>query len=235
MFTICKQIAFGAYSTSYLVARYKNKIKQSKLPFDANFSSLSLAESPPSDLQITAYKYWSALACISGAVWAKRGEGSILCEAQKECEAQAEGRRKIKLYFSLSVQIKFLLKSMKHETNIAEELYVCVLFLLDQYTRFQLHIAYSKSFTLESGFKKLRIRLPDSPDTCGRKPNPAAKKKLRIQKYPDTCGQGVIKLKLCCKRKNLHLNLIPVHKQLWEIWKLGKPLSFIPDFRDIHP
>ena len=135
-------------------------------------------------------------------------------EARKECEARDEGRRKIKLYFSLSEQINFLLKSMKHETNIAEELYVCVLFLLDQYTRFQIHIAYSKSFTLESGFKKLRIRLPDSPDTCGRKPNPAAKKKLRIQKYPDTCGQGVIKLKFCCKRENLHFNLIPVHKQL---------------------
>ena len=130
---------------------------------------------------------------------------------------RGEGRRKIKLYFSLSVQINFLLKSMKHETNIAEELYVCVLFLLDQYTCFQIHIAHSKSFTLESGFKKLRIRLPDSTDTCGRKPNPAAKKKLGIQKYPDTCGQGVIKLKLCCKRKNLHLNLIPVHKQLGEI------------------
>ena len=86
-----------------------------------------------------------------------------------------------------------------------------------------------------SVFKKLRIRLPDSPDACGRKPNPPAKKKLRIQKYPDTCGQGVIKLKLCCKRENLHLDLIPVHKQLWEIWKLGKPLSFIPDFRDRHP
>ena len=69
-----------------------------------------------------------------------------MCEAQKECEAQDEGRRKIKLYFSLSVQINFLLKSMKHETNIAEELYVCVLFLLDQYTRFQIHIAYSKKF-----------------------------------------------------------------------------------------
>ena len=31
---------------------------------------------------------------------------------------------------------------MKHETSIAEELYVCVLFLLD--IRFQIHIGYSK-------------------------------------------------------------------------------------------
>ena len=68
MFTLYNQIAFGADTISYLVARYKNKIKQSKLPFDEKFSSLSLAESPPSDLQITAYKYWSALACISGSV-----------------------------------------------------------------------------------------------------------------------------------------------------------------------
>ena len=30
--------------------------KDSKLSFDANVSSFSLAESPPSDLQITAYK-----------------------------------------------------------------------------------------------------------------------------------------------------------------------------------
>ena len=87
-------------------------------------------------------------------------------------------------------------------------------FILIRYTRFRIHIAYSKIFTLESGFKKLWIRLPDSPDTRGRKPSPAAKKKMRIQKYPDTCGQGVIKLKLCCKRKKLHLNLISVHKQL---------------------
>ena len=29
-------------------------------------------------------------------------------------------------------------------------------------------MAYSKFSTLESGFKKLRIRMPDSPDTCGR-------------------------------------------------------------------
>ena len=27
-------------------------------------------------------------------------------------------------------------------------------------------------FTLESGFKKLQIRMLDSPDTCGRKPYP---------------------------------------------------------------
>ena len=32
--------------------------------------------------------------------------------------------------------------------------------------------AYSKISTLERGLKKLRIRMPDSPDTCGRKPYP---------------------------------------------------------------
>ena len=31
--------------------------------------------------------------------------------------------------------------------------------------------------------------MPDSPDTCGRKPNPQ-RKNIRIQKYPDTCGRG---------------------------------------------
>ena len=89
---------------------------------------------------------------------------------------------------------------------------MCFIFI--RYTRFQIHIANSTSFTLESGFKKSWIRLPDSPDTRGRKPNPAAKKKLRILKYPDTSGQGVIKLKFVAREKNLHLNLIPVHKQL---------------------
>ena len=52
---------------------------------------------------------------------------------------------------------------------------------------------------------KMWIRLPDSPDTRGRKPNPAAKKKLRILKYPDTSGQGVIKLKFVAREKNLQL------------------------------
>ena len=36
-------------------------------------------------------------------------------------------------------------------------------------------IAYSISSTLESGFKKLRIHMPNSQDTCGRKPNPQRK------------------------------------------------------------
>ena len=36
-------------------------------------------------------------------------------------------------------------------------------------------IAYSKISTLKSGFKKLRIRMPDSPDTFGRKLNPERK------------------------------------------------------------
>ena len=60
-----------------------------------------------------------------------------------------------------------------------------------------------------SVFKKLRIRLPDSPDACGRKPNPPAKKKLRIQKYPDTCGQGVIKLSCVAREKIYILILYP--------------------------
>ena len=45
---------------------------------------------------------------------------------------------------------------------------------------------YSKLSTLESGFKKLRIRMPDSPDTCGRKSNP--QRKIADSKYPDTFG-----------------------------------------------
>ena len=36
------------------------KIMQALLSFEANFSFFSLAESPPRDLQITAYKQWSA-------------------------------------------------------------------------------------------------------------------------------------------------------------------------------
>ena len=35
-----------------------------------------------------------SLACITGALWAKRGERGILREVQNECEAQDEGRRK---------------------------------------------------------------------------------------------------------------------------------------------
>ena len=77
------------------------------------------------------------------------------------------------------MQINFLLK---HETNIAEELYVCVLFLLDQYTRFQIHTAYSKSFTLESGFKKLRIRPPDSPDKLWKEAESGLKEKVADSK-----------------------------------------------------
>ena len=36
-------------------------------------------------------------------------------------------------------------------------------------------IVYSKISILESGLKKLRIRMPDSPDTCGWKSNPRRK------------------------------------------------------------
>ena len=73
---------------------------------------------------------------------------------------------------------------------------------------------FSKIFTPESRFKKLQIRMPDSSDTCGGKPNPQRKsqprsqgsllpigqvgenpgneveKKLRIQKYPDRGWPG---------------------------------------------
>ena len=59
---------------------------------------------------------------------------------------------------------------------------------IKKYPDFSRFVAYSKISTLESGFQKLRIRMPDSPDTCGRKPNPQ-RKKIRIQKYPDTCGR----------------------------------------------
>ena len=38
-------------------------------------------------------------------------------------------------------------------------------------TRFRIH-TYSKISALDSGFKKLRIRMLDSLDTYGRKPNP---------------------------------------------------------------
>ena len=44
-----------------------------------------------------AYVAWSLrLACITGALSAKRGERSILCEARDEGEVRDEGRRKIK-------------------------------------------------------------------------------------------------------------------------------------------
>ena len=36
------------------------------------------------------------VACITGASWANWSEWSILCEVRNECEAQDEGRRKIK-------------------------------------------------------------------------------------------------------------------------------------------
>ena len=46
-------------------------------------------------------------------------------------------------------------------------------------------IAYSKISTLESGIRKFRFRMPDSPDTCARKQNPQRKsggfKKIRIR------------------------------------------------------
>ena len=42
---------------------------------------------------------------------------------------------------------------------------------------------------LESGFKMVRMRMLDSPATCGRK--------LRSKKYPDTCGWSYAKQQLC--------------------------------------
>ena len=42
-------------------------------------------------------------------------------------------------------------------------------------TRFRIHGVFNIS-TQESGFKKLRIRIRDSPDTCKRKPCPERKK-----------------------------------------------------------
>ena len=36
-------------------------------------------------------------------------------------------------------------------------------------------ITYLKISSLESGFRKLRIRLPDLPNTCERKPDPQRK------------------------------------------------------------
>ena len=45
--------------------------------------------------------------------------------------------------------------------------------------------------TLERGLKKLRIRLPDTPDRCGRSPYPQTEKVADSLKYPDTCGRGI--------------------------------------------
>ena len=56
-----------------------------------------------------------------------------------------------------------------------------------------------KFSTVESGFKKLQIRLPDSLDSGGRKLYPE-KKNLRIQKYPDTFGRG-LKIIIFIRRK----------------------------------
>ena len=61
-------------------------------------------------------------------------------------------------------------------------------------------IAYSKISTLKSGFKKLRIRMPDSPDTCGRK-SESGEKKLRIAKHSDTCGRDLSVGKTLCRKK----------------------------------
>ena len=36
-------------------------------------------------------------------------------------------------------------------------------------------ITYFKILSVESGFRKLRIRLPDLPNTCERKPDPQRK------------------------------------------------------------
>ena len=61
-------------------------------------------------------------------------------------------------------------------------------------------IAYSKISTLKSGFKKLRIRMPDSPDTCGRK-SESGEKKLRIPKHSDTCGRDLSVGQTLCREK----------------------------------
>ena len=45
---------------------------------------------------------------------------------------------------------------------------------------------YLKISTLESGFKMLLIRMPDSSDTCGRKPYPERK----------SCGFKTIRIRL---------------------------------------
>ena len=50
--------------------------------------------------------------------------------------------------------------------------------------------AYLKLSTLESGFKKLLICIPDSLDTCGRKANPQ-RKSCRLKIYPDMCGRDL--------------------------------------------
>ena len=56
-------------------------------------------------------------------------------------------------------------------------------------------MAYSKISTLESRFKKLRIRMQDTPDTFGRKLYPERKscefKTIRI------CGERGLRKKLC--------------------------------------
>ena len=54
----------------------------------------------------------AGLACITGALWAKRGERGILHEAQRkqarnECGARVEGRRKRKLYVSHPLVSRF--------------------------------------------------------------------------------------------------------------------------------
>ena len=41
---------------THLTQERLGRRQQCKLSFDANFSTFSLAESPPRDLQITAYK-----------------------------------------------------------------------------------------------------------------------------------------------------------------------------------
>ena len=43
--------------------------------------------------------------------------------------------------------------------------------------------------TRESGFKRLRIRLPDSRDTSMEAKS--QRKKLQIQQYPDTCRRSL--------------------------------------------
>ena len=62
-------------------------------------------------------------------------------------------------------------------------------------TRFKIHNVIKNFHSGEhiqkvAGFKKWRIRMPDSPNTCGRD-SVSGKKKLSIQKYPDKCGRSL--------------------------------------------
>ena len=46
------------------------------------------------------------VACITGALWAKRGERGILREVRNECEARDEGRRALRTRFALRAKCR---------------------------------------------------------------------------------------------------------------------------------